>query len=224
MESQSSNRSKTLSKKSQSMKSPNRSLEPRTFRDPDNESENDTREVSLSNDNKPSTEGISPQTNEPSSSGSSGHEEVTIVAPKGRIGVFIVVLTRGQPCVVHSVKEESAIYDKIFVGDVIIKIDGIDVTKWSAIDVAKFLALRASNPERVLTVRRHPISKTESTEVQSSENNNNNNKQQNSVKNNQLYLRDDMSLDPSIYSDGGGRHTSKFKVQKLLSGKILPNN
>ena len=56
-------------------------------------------------------------------------EEVTIVAPKGKIGVFIIVVEKGEPCAVHSVKEDSSIYGKLKVGDRIMKIDGLDVTK-----------------------------------------------------------------------------------------------
>lgn len=58
-----------------------------------------------------------------------GGHEVTIVAPKGKLGVFIIVLKKGEPCVVHSVKEDSAVYGKIMVGDIFLKIDSMDVTK-----------------------------------------------------------------------------------------------
>jgi len=72
---------------------------------------------------------LSPHRIPSSSSLPENKEELTVVAPKGKIGVFIIVVTRGEPCVVHSVKKDSSIYGKLFVGDIVTKIDGIDVRK-----------------------------------------------------------------------------------------------
>ena len=65
----------------------------------------------------------------PSLSGFDDFEELSISAPRGKLGVYIVVISKGEPSRVHSVKDTSVIFDRVKVGDVLMKIDGIDVSK-----------------------------------------------------------------------------------------------
>ena len=81
-------------------------------------------------------------------------ELLTIIAPKGKLGIVIDSPDNGPP-VVHSLKETSPIVDKMQVGDRIVAIDDEDVRTMSSIKVSKLISKKSSNEERKFTVVRY---------------------------------------------------------------------
>jgi len=72
-----------------------------------------------------------------------------IMAPPGKLGIVIDTTLEGP--VVHEVKDTSALMGKIFPGDLITSIDGVDTCAMSAAGITS-LMIKTANRERILTV------------------------------------------------------------------------
>lgn len=86
-------------------------------------------------------------------------QEITIVAPVGKLGVYLDGSTDvGEPCRVHGLKPASVLQGKLFAGDALVRINDIDVTGMEAVEVSKLLS-RSNKKKRRITVFRsfdHP--------------------------------------------------------------------
>ena len=77
-----------------------------------------------------------------------------VYAPGGKLGVIIDTPDDGAP-MIHAIKEDSPIADKVRVGDKLVAIDDEDVRPMTAKKVSKLLSTKANNPSRKLTIIRH---------------------------------------------------------------------
>jgi C-terminal processing protease CtpA/Prc len=82
-----------------------------------------------------------------------GVEKIRVIVPPGKLGMVIDTPGGGCP-VVHNIKPESILVDRIQVGDQLVSVDQEDVTQMTAVQVSKLISLR-SNQTRVLVFVRH---------------------------------------------------------------------
>jgi hypothetical protein len=68
--------------------------------------------------------------------------------PPGKLGMVIDTPNGGVP-IVHAIKPESVLADKVVVGDRLISVDGEDVTSMTAVQVSKLISVK-SNEDRIL--------------------------------------------------------------------------
>lgn len=71
-----------------------------------------------------------------------------VQVPPGKLGMVIDTPNGGVP-VVHAIKPESVLANKVKVGDRLISVDGEDVTTMTAVQVSKLISIK-SNKQRVL--------------------------------------------------------------------------
>lgn len=83
----------------------------------------------------------------------SNFQQLTVVAPKGKIGLSLDNPTGDVP-IIHGVKETSILYGKVKVGDLLISLDEIDCRGKSAMRVTKLINSRRQNPARALVLLR----------------------------------------------------------------------
>lgn len=69
--------------------------------------------------------------------------------PPGKLGMVIDTPNSGVP-IVHAIKPESVLANKVLVGDKLVKVDGEDVTSMTAVQVSKMISVR-SEQHRVLS-------------------------------------------------------------------------
>ncbi len=81
-------------------------------------------------------------------------EKIIVFAPPGNLGVVIgTPKPAGQPTV-HGIKEDSALYEQIQIGDRLISVDGQNTVGKDALFVSKLIGSKAMNPRRVLVFLR----------------------------------------------------------------------
>ena len=76
-----------------------------------------------------------------------------VYAPAGRLGVIIDTPDDGAP-VIHAIKEDSLIFDKVRVGDKLVAVDDEDVRAMTAVKVSKMISTKGNNPSRKFTIIR----------------------------------------------------------------------
>ena len=76
-----------------------------------------------------------------------------VYAPAGRLGVIIDTPDDGAP-VIHAIKEDSPILDKVRVGDKLVAVDDDDVRAMTAVKVSRLISTKANNPSRKFTIIR----------------------------------------------------------------------
>jgi hypothetical protein len=76
-------------------------------------------------------------------------EKFEIDVPPGKLGMVIDTPHGGIP-VVHAIKSESILADRVRVGDRLVAVDGEDVTAMTAVQVSKLISLKADQ-QRLLT-------------------------------------------------------------------------
>ena len=76
-----------------------------------------------------------------------------VYAPAGRLGVIIDTPDDGAP-VIHAIKEDSPIFDKVRVGDKLVAVDDEDVRAMTAVKVSKLISTKSNNPSRKFTIIR----------------------------------------------------------------------
>ena len=82
-----------------------------------------------------------------------GEVLITVMAPKGKLGMVIDTPSNGVP-VVHAIKETSVLASQVKVGDRLVSVDGEDCTMMSAMQVSKLISQRAENPSRAFVFSR----------------------------------------------------------------------
>ena len=80
---------------------------------------------------------------------SSMDERFEIDVPPGRLGMVVDTPHGGVP-VVHAIKPDSVVFDTVRVGDMLIAVNGIDVTSYSAVQVSRLIG-STSKEARLLT-------------------------------------------------------------------------
>jgi hypothetical protein len=81
-------------------------------------------------------------------------EMVQIFAPAGKLGVEVDTLENGGPVYVSSISKNSPLLGRIFLGDIIVAVDNIDVQRLVADNVAKILLVKSTNTRRMISVFR----------------------------------------------------------------------
>lgn len=81
---------------------------------------------------------------------------IDIVIPPGRVGCIIDSSPKKGPYICE-VDNTSPIRNEVQVGDRIIAVDEVDVSRMNAINVSKLLGKRSQNEERVLTILRECV-------------------------------------------------------------------
>jgi hypothetical protein len=84
---------------------------------------------------------------------SPGKERITVVAPKGKLGIVIDNPGADIP-VVHAIKETSVLHGRVVVGDLLLSVDERDCRGMSAVAVSKLISSRSDNPARTLVLLR----------------------------------------------------------------------
>lgn len=79
-------------------------------------------------------------------------EKYEIEVPPGRLGMVIDTPNGGIP-VVHALKSESVLFNKVKVGDRLIYVDEDDVTNMTALQVSKLISLRSEQKRQLVFVR-----------------------------------------------------------------------
>lgn len=80
-------------------------------------------------------------------------EQFEVIAPEGMLGLILESSMDGVP-VVNKVKESSALYGRVFIGDRLLSVDGQDVTGMLASEVSKLIAAKKDQDERKLAFGR----------------------------------------------------------------------
>ena len=83
----------------------------------------------------------------------SSDEVITVVAPKGPLGI-VLDNPHGAIPVVYAIKETSSLNGKVRVGDLLLSVDEVDCRGMSSQNVSKFLNSRGQNPARKLVLSR----------------------------------------------------------------------
>jgi len=78
--------------------------------------------------------------------------KVDVVVPPGKLGMVIDTPNGGVP-VVHAIKSESVLADRVHVGDRLISVDGEDVTGMTAVQVSKLISLKSDQQRLLVFVR-----------------------------------------------------------------------
>ena len=88
---------------------------------------------------------------------------IQILAPAGKLGVEVDTPETGGPAYVSSISDNSPLFGRIFLGDVIVAVDNRDVQQLVADDVSKILLVKSTNSRRLISVLRkfqgagHPL-------------------------------------------------------------------
>ena len=78
---------------------------------------------------------------------------VTILAPAGTLGVMFNNPLGNLP-IVYAIKENSALREKIMVGDMLVSVDEVNCRGMSSPTLSAFVNSRSQNPQRVFTLAR----------------------------------------------------------------------
>lgn len=73
--------------------------------------------------------------------------------PPGKLGM-VLDTPNGSPPIVHAIKPDSVLFDKVQVGDLLLSVDGEDVRSMSAIQVSKLISIK-SDRRRLLCFARN---------------------------------------------------------------------
>ena len=84
---------------------------------------------------------------------SSSDEIITVIAPKGPLGILLDN-PHGTIPVVYAVKETSSLLGKVYVGDLLLSVDEVDCRGMSSQNVSKFLNSRSQNVARKMVLSR----------------------------------------------------------------------
>ncbi len=76
-----------------------------------------------------------------------------VYAPAGKLGVIIDTPDNGAP-MIHAIKEDSPVADKVRVGDKLVAVDDKDVRAMTAAKVSKLISMKMNNPSRKFTIIR----------------------------------------------------------------------
>lgn len=79
--------------------------------------------------------------------------QITVVAPAGKLGI-VLDNPHGDLPIIWAIKETSSLHGKVYVGDLLLSVDGVDVRGMSSHDVSSFLSSRSMNPSRTLVLAR----------------------------------------------------------------------
>ena len=85
-------------------------------------------------------------------------KRLTVVAPRGKLGIVVNNENDGDLPIVHAVKDESVLYGKVNVGDLLISVDEVDCRGMSAVNVSRLISSRSQNPTRMLILLRRNVS------------------------------------------------------------------
>lgn len=88
----------------------------------------------------------------------SSFERLTVVAPRGKLGIVVNDENNGDLPIVHGIKETSVLKGKVNVGDLLISVDEVDCRGMSAIQVSKLISSRSQNSTRMLVLLRSTTS------------------------------------------------------------------
>jgi len=82
-------------------------------------------------------------------------QQIVVEAPSGKLGVYLdgTNVAKGQPCIVHGLKESSVLQGKLQPGDILVSINDIDVQGMDAMSVSKLLS-RSNKVNRRITILR----------------------------------------------------------------------
>jgi hypothetical protein len=87
---------------------------------------------------------------------------ITVVAPKGKLGIMLDNPNpNGGLPVVYAVSESSVLRDKVCIGDLLLAVDEVDCEGLSAHDVASILSSRRHNAIRALVLARRRSDRSE---------------------------------------------------------------
>jgi C-terminal processing protease CtpA/Prc len=89
------------------------------------------------------------------STGSARRSRMTVVAPRGKLGIILANKADSKGTVVSGVRTSSVLADKISPGDRIVAIDGEDVSLMTVSEITTIMA-RKSDFERTLSVLTTP--------------------------------------------------------------------
>ena len=77
-----------------------------------------------------------------------------IVAPPGKLGVVVNTAQNEGPAYVSSIGDDSPLFGRILLGDLIIAVDDLDVQSLVADEVSKILLTKSTNARRTISVLR----------------------------------------------------------------------
>ena len=94
---------------------------------------------------------LDPTTGIRSEASATGCRRVTVVAPPGKIGIFL----DGSDCpVVSAVATNSPLKEDVAIGDILVEIDGLDVTGMRAQLASQLISSKSKKPRRTLVLMR----------------------------------------------------------------------
>lgn len=85
---------------------------------------------------------------------SEAREVKQIVAPPGKLGVVVDTSPNKGPAYVSSIRDDSPLLGRIFLGDIVIAVDDLDVQTLVADEVSKILLAKSTNAQRTISVLR----------------------------------------------------------------------
>jgi PDZ domain len=95
-----------------------------------------------------------------------GHsqDKFEVQVPPGKLGMVIDTPNNGVP-VVHAIKQESILCDRVHVGDRLISVDGEDVTSMTAVQVSKLISLKSDQQRLLVFLRAKDMNSSDSSDL-----------------------------------------------------------
>jgi hypothetical protein len=87
---------------------------------------------------------------------SNSQDRFEVEVPPGKLGMVIDTPNNGVP-VVHAIKQESVLCDRVYVGDRLVSVDGEDVTSMTAVQVSKLISLKSDQRRLLVFLRAKEI-------------------------------------------------------------------
>lgn len=93
-----------------------------------------------------------------------GQDRFEVQVPPGKLGMVIDTPNNGVP-VVHAIKQESILCDRVHVGDRLISVDGEDVTSMTAVQVSKLISLKSDQQRLLVFLRAKDMNASDSSDL-----------------------------------------------------------
>jgi hypothetical protein len=86
--------------------------------------------------------------------GSRGGRKFAVEVPPGKLGMIIDAPVANEPPVVHTIKPESILVATVQAGDLLLAVDGRDVTQYTAVQVSQLISAQSDQQRTLIFLRK----------------------------------------------------------------------